>query len=65
VHSVPEPRSPENLGKPSGRGLRLTRRFMDQIAHKEIGNEVTMIKRLVTVPEPSGPTHSTTHSAPR
>jgi CheY-like chemotaxis protein/anti-anti-sigma regulatory factor len=43
--SLPDPRSPQNLEKPSGRGLLLMRTFMDEVTFNDRGNEVTLIKR--------------------
>lgn len=43
--SLPDPCNPENLGKPSGRGLLLMRTFMDALVFNRMGNEVRMIKR--------------------
>lgn len=42
---VPDPTSPENLHKPSGRGLLLIRTFMTDVQHNHEGNCITMIKR--------------------
>jgi CheY-like chemotaxis protein len=42
---LPDPTDPENLLRPSGRGLLLMRVFMDELQFNETGNEVTMIKR--------------------
>ena len=42
---VPDPTTPENLEKPSGRGLLLIRSFMTQVLHNTVGNEITMIKK--------------------
>ena len=42
---LPDPRDPENLVKPSGRGVLLIRTFMDEVTYNEKGNEITMIKR--------------------
>ena len=42
--SVPDPRDEENLHKVSGRGLFLIRSFMDQVAHNQHGNQITMTK---------------------
>jgi CheY-like chemotaxis protein/anti-sigma regulatory factor (Ser/Thr protein kinase) len=42
---LPDPRDPENLVKPSGRGVLLIRTFMDDVSFNEIGNEITMVKR--------------------
>ncbi len=43
--SIPDPTCAENLLKPSGRGLLLIRTFMDEVAHNESGNEITLVKR--------------------
>lgn len=45
---VPDPRDPENLLKPSGRGLLLMRTFMNEVRFNGPGNEVVMIKRRET-----------------
>lgn len=45
VSSVPDPTDPENLLKPSGRGLLLIRMFMQEVRHNTQGNEITMIRR--------------------
>ena len=42
--SVPDPRAKENLHSVSGRGLFLIRSFMDQVAHNQAGNQITMTK---------------------
>lgn len=44
-HALPDPRAPQNLEKPSGRGLLLMQTFMDEVRYNDRGNEVTMIKR--------------------
>jgi CheY-like chemotaxis protein len=41
---LPDPTDPENLLKPSGRGVMLIRTFMDQVSFNKQGNEITMIK---------------------
>jgi len=43
--SVPDPRSAENLYKPSGRGLLLMRSYMDVVEYNKKGNRVHMIRR--------------------
>jgi serine/threonine-protein kinase RsbW len=45
---VPDPLSPENLLKRSGRGIFLIRSFMDEVMIRELqpGTEVTMVKHL-------------------
>jgi len=42
--SVPDPCDPNNLFKPSGRGLMLIQHIMDEVSYNERGNEVTMVK---------------------
>jgi CheY-like chemotaxis protein/anti-sigma regulatory factor (Ser/Thr protein kinase) len=42
VSSIPDPRDPGNLLKPSGRGLLLMASFMDRVDFNATGNEVTM-----------------------
>jgi CheY-like chemotaxis protein len=43
--NLPDPTDPENLLKPSGRGVMLMRTFMDDVIYSNRGNEVTLIKR--------------------
>lgn len=45
VTSVPDPTDPENLLKPSGRGLMLIRTFVDDVVHNATGNEITLTIR--------------------
>ena len=42
---IPDPTPPENLTKPTGRGIMLMRAYMDSVTYSPRGNEVTMIKR--------------------
>jgi CheY-like chemotaxis protein/anti-sigma regulatory factor (Ser/Thr protein kinase) len=42
---LPDPTDPENLLKPSGRGILLMRTFMDHVEYSDRGNEVTLVKR--------------------
>lgn len=44
---LPDPRDPENLERPSGRGLLLMKTFLDDVAYNAKGNQVRMIKRRV------------------
>lgn len=44
---LPDPCDPENLEKPSGRGILLMRSFMDEISFNDQGNQVTLVKRGV------------------
>lgn len=41
---IPDPTAEENLLRASGRGLFLIRSFMDQVAHNEKGNQITLTK---------------------
>jgi serine/threonine-protein kinase RsbW len=41
---VPDPRHPENLYKPQGRGLLLMRSYMDLVEFNKLGNSVRMVK---------------------
>lgn len=45
---LPDPTDPENITRPSGRGVMLIRTFMDEVRFNETGNEITMIKRIST-----------------
>lgn len=47
LRTLPNPTSPENLDRPCGRGLLLMRTFMDRIDYNELGNQVTMVKRIL------------------
>jgi CheY-like chemotaxis protein/anti-sigma regulatory factor (Ser/Thr protein kinase) len=42
--SLPDPTDPENLLKPSGRGIMLIRTFLDHVTFNDKGNEITMVK---------------------
>ena len=43
--AVPDPTLPENLGRPSGRGIFLMKTFLDDVRYNEAGNQVTLLKR--------------------
>lgn len=45
VGAVPDPTLPENLGRPSGRGIFLMKTFLDDVHYNEAGNRVTLLKR--------------------
>lgn len=47
VSTVPDPRLPENVRRPSGRGLFLMRQFFDDVRYNDTGNCVTLIKRAI------------------
>jgi CheY-like chemotaxis protein/anti-sigma regulatory factor (Ser/Thr protein kinase) len=42
--SLPDPTTPENILKASGRGLLLIRSFMDEVRHNAAGNRITLVK---------------------
>ncbi|MFL5341345.1 MAG: response regulator [Gemmataceae bacterium] len=50
VTQLPDPTDPENLLKPSGRGLLLIRTFMDEAVHNAAGNQITMMLRRRSSP---------------
>jgi CheY-like chemotaxis protein len=53
--SLPDPTDPTHCTLPNGRGLLLSRTFMDEVHHNPRGNRITMIKRQqATSPLPSG-----------
>jgi serine/threonine-protein kinase RsbW len=43
--AVPDPRAPENLERPGGRGLLLMRACVSWVRHNERGNVVTLCRR--------------------
>ena len=53
VNNIPDPTTPENLLKQSGRGIFLMRSFMDEVRIRllEPGTEVTMIKNFAAANE--------------
>lgn len=50
--TLPDPRDPRNLLKPSGRGILLMRTFMDEVHYNDRGTEVTLVKRGATAVTP-------------
>lgn len=52
--NLPDPLAPENILRGSGRGIFLTRAFMDEVHFRKLdpGTEITLSKRL---PEPPSP----------
>lgn len=42
---LPDPTDPQNLDRPSGRGVMLMRAFMDDVLYNDHGNEVTLRRR--------------------
>jgi serine/threonine-protein kinase RsbW len=47
---VPDPLAPENLKRPSGRGLLLMRSFLSAVCHNERGNRICFCKRRSSSP---------------
>ena len=45
VANLPDPTDPENLTRPSGRGVMLMHAFMDEVKFNEKGNSVSLTKR--------------------
>lgn len=45
VTRLPDPRAPEQLDRPSGRGVLLMRAFLDDVEYNATGNQVTLVKR--------------------
>ena len=50
---LPDPRTPDNLLRTSGRGIFLIRSFMDEVHFRQLkpGTELTLIKHLTPTPE--------------
>lgn len=46
--SVPDPRDPENLERPTGRGIMLMRAYMTEVAYNDRGNRVDMLYKRPT-----------------
>jgi len=44
--SIPDPTEPENILKPSGRGLFIMRQLLDEVSYNDRGNQVTLVLRL-------------------
>ena len=58
ISSLPDPNNPENLLRPSGRGLTLMHAFLDEVTYNEKGNEVTLRMNV-----PQGTTTDAPHVA--
>ena len=56
--ALPDPRLPENLGRPDGRGVFVMRRLMDEVRFNAAGNQVTLVLRS----DPGGGDRSSTRS---
>jgi CheY-like chemotaxis protein/anti-sigma regulatory factor (Ser/Thr protein kinase) len=50
VTQLPDPTDPENLVRPSGRGVMLMHAFMDEVVYNDRGNQVTLVKRRESLP---------------
>ncbi|MYA42452.1 MAG: ATP-binding protein [Gemmatimonadetes bacterium] len=50
--AVPDPRLPENIPRPDGRGIFLMRALMDEVHYNELGNSVTLVLREGTPAAP-------------
>jgi serine/threonine-protein kinase RsbW len=48
---VPDPRDPENLDRPSGRGLLLLRAYMSGVCHNERGTTICLCKHRAAPPQ--------------
>jgi anti-sigma regulatory factor (Ser/Thr protein kinase) len=55
ARQVPHPLKPENMLKPSGRGVYLINELMDEVAYADGGRELQMRKRREVVPPPVPP----------
>lgn len=49
VNDIPPPKDPDNLLKPSGRGLLLIKAIMNETRYNARGNKLTMIKKRTVV----------------
>jgi len=63
VASLPDPTDPENLLKPSGRGIMLINAFMDDVQYNDAGNEVCLVKRREPADTPAAPSSASQSSA--
>ena len=45
VNNIPDPLDPENLFKPSGRGVLFIYNIMDEVKYNDRGNRLTMVKK--------------------
>jgi serine/threonine-protein kinase RsbW len=51
VENIPDPLDPQNLFKPSGRGVLFIYNIMDEVKYNERGNRLTMVKKSGAVKE--------------
>ncbi|WP_010586700.1 response regulator [Schlesneria paludicola] len=49
VSKLPDPTDPENISRPSGRGVMLMHAFMDSVVYNDRGNEVTLVKKRTSM----------------
>jgi serine/threonine-protein kinase RsbW len=49
---VPDPLAPENIDRPSGRGLLLMRTYLSGVCHNEQGNCICLCKHRCETPQP-------------
>ncbi len=47
---VPDPKAPQNITRPGGRGLFLMRKLLDEVSYNREGNSVTLVLRLGSDP---------------
>jgi len=47
VDNIPDPLDPQNLFKPSGRGVLFIYNIMDEVKYNERGNRLTMVKKSI------------------
>ena len=50
VNDIPPPKDPDNLLKPSGRGVLLIKTIMNETRYNVRGNKLTMIKKRAVIP---------------
>lgn len=53
-YHIPDPTCPANIAKPSGRGIFLMRKLLDEVHFNDRGNSVTLVLRLPAGGERSG-----------
>lgn len=49
---LPDPTEPDNIESVCGRGVFLVRTFMDEVHYNDKGNEITLVKRCGSSPDP-------------
>lgn len=58
VHRVADPTDIENILRIGGRGLLLIRSFMDEVTHNAKGNEISLVKHLQPLEQPTAEAQS-------